>query len=82
MEQLKALLTGQFFIGVDLGKKRDYSVIAVIRKDGDILKLVFLKQFKLRTEYGAVMGAIKVLCEKLNTVIKVCVDQTGAEFFR
>jgi len=45
------------------------------------LKLVFLKQFKLGTEYGAVMGAIRILCEKLNTVYKVCVDQTGAEFF-
>lgn len=76
-----ALLTGQFFIGTDLGKKRDYSAIAVIRKDGDILKLVFMKRFKLGSEYGAVMGAIRVLCEKLNMVQKICVDQTGAEFF-
>ena len=82
MENEKALLTGQFFIGLDLGKKRDYSVAAVIRKDGDVLKLVFLKRFKLRTEYGAVMGAIRILSEKLNMVTKVCVDQTGAEFFR
>ena len=46
-----------------------------------MLKLVFLKRFKLGTEYGVVMGAIKLLCEKLNMVLKVCVDQTGAEFF-
>jgi len=77
----KALLVGEFFIGVDLGKKRDYTVIVVIRKDGEILKVVFTKRFKLGTEYGAVMGAIKVLCEKLNMVHKVCVDQTGAEYF-
>jgi len=82
MENEETLLTGQFFLGCDLGKKRDHSVIAVIRKDGDVLKLVFLRRFKLGTEYGAVMGAIKVLCEKLNIVLKVCVDQTGAEFFR
>jgi len=75
------VLKGIFFIGVDLGKKRDHTVIAVIRKDGDILKLVFLKRFKLGTEYGAVMGAIRVLCEKLNMVQKICVDQTGAEYF-
>jgi len=75
------LLIGQFFLGCDLGKKRDHSVLAVIRKDGEILKLVFLKRFKLGTELGAVMGAIRILCEKLNIVQKVCVDQTGAEFF-
>jgi len=78
---LASNLVGLFFIGVDLGKKRDHSVIAVIQKNGDILRLVFIKRFKLGTEYGAVMGAIRVLCEKLNTVQKVCVDQTGAEFF-
>jgi len=82
MEQRKALLTGVFFIGVDLGKKRDYTVVAVIRKDEDILKLVFMKQFKLGTDYGGpVMGALRILCEKLNMVHKICVDQTGAEYF-
>jgi len=75
------LLAGEFFIGVDLGKKRDPSVIAVVQKDGETLKLIFLKCFKLGTEYGAVMGAIRVICEKLKEVRKVCVDQTGAEFF-
>jgi len=78
----ESLLTGSFFLGVDLGKKHDYTVIAVIRKDGDILKLVFMKQFKLGTDYGGpVMGALKILCEKLNMVHKICVDQTGAEYF-
>jgi len=64
-----------------LGKKRDRSVIAVIRKDGDVLKLVFLRVFKLKTEYGSVIGELRILCEKLNMVQKICVDQTGAEYF-
>jgi len=77
-----SLLTGEFYIGVDLGKKRDHTVIAVIRKDDDILKLVFIKQFKLGTDYGGpVMGAIRILCEKLNMVYKICIDQGGAEYF-
>jgi len=76
-----AMLIGSFFMGIDLGKKRDFTVIAVVRKDGDILKLVYLKQEKLRTEYGAVIGRIRILCEKFNVVQKICVDQTGAEYF-
>jgi len=77
----RELLTGSFFMGVDLGKKRDPSVIAVLRKDSEILKLVFLRQEKIGTEYGSVMGSIRIICEKLNMVQKICIDQTGAEYF-
>jgi len=69
-------------IGVDLGKKRDYSVIAVLRKSPEgVWKLVFMKRFKLGTPYAAVIGYLRVLCDKLPEVAKVVVDQTGAEYF-
>jgi phage FluMu gp28-like protein len=70
-----------YYLGVDLGKKQDHSVIAVIRRDVDAYRLVFLKEFRLGTEYSGVIGYIKVLASRLNSVAKICVDQTGAEYF-
>jgi len=75
------LLQAEYYVGVDLGKKQDYSVIVVLRKDGEVFKVVFLKQFKLGTDYSAVIGYIKVICDKLRRVAQVNVDQTGAEYF-
>ena len=55
-----------FYVGgVDLGKKHDFSVIAVVQKQGQELYLVYLKQFRLGTEYGSVIGFLKVLDERL-----------------
>jgi len=70
-------LHGDFFIGVDLGKKQDYSVVAVIRRLSCSLKLVYMKQFPLGTEYTSVIGYLKVLCTRLKCVNAVLVDQTG-----
>jgi len=70
-------LHGDFFIGVDLGKKQDYSVVAVIRRLPCCLKLVYMKQFSLGTEYTSVIGYIRVLCTRLKCVHAVLVDQTG-----
>ncbi|MEM5867277.1 MAG: hypothetical protein QXG39_05095, partial [Candidatus Aenigmatarchaeota archaeon] len=59
----------------------DYTVIAVLAKEAGKLKLVFMKRFKLGTEYASVIGYLKVLSEKLRSVEKIVVDQTGAEYF-
>jgi phage FluMu gp28-like protein len=72
---------GEFYIGVDLGKKRDYTAVAILAKENDKLKLVFMKRFKLGTEYASVIGYLKVLSEKLKKIEKIVVDQTGAEYF-
>jgi len=73
---------GTFFVGVDLGQKWDHSAIAVLRKDGDIVSLVHMKRFKLGTEYGVVLGYLKLLQRTLQTVQRVYIDQTGGgEFF-
>lgn len=70
---------GRYFIGVDLGKKVDYSVIAITRWDGKegVAELAGLFQFPLETRYASVIAMVKVVCDKLNRVEKVLVDQTG-----
>lgn len=62
--------------GVDLGQKRDFSVIAVVRKTGQELELVYLKQFHLGTEYGSVLGYLRLLNERLD-LRRILIDQTG-----
>ena len=73
---------GAFFIGTDLGQKVDHSAVAVVRKDGDVLSLVHLKRFKLGTEYGVVIGHMKLLQKALQAVYRIYIDRTGVgEFF-
>ncbi len=68
---------GEFFVGVDLGKWRDYSVVAVVLRDKEQLKLVHLKRFALRTAYASVIGYVKTLCDRWKYVRKVSADMTG-----
>jgi len=62
---------------VDLGKRVDYSVIAVTRKQGDEVSLVYYKRWPLETPYSSVIGSIRVIINRLKEVQKVLVDQTG-----
>jgi phage FluMu gp28-like protein len=66
-----------YWLGVDLGKKHDNTVIAVIRTDEDAMRLVGLKIFPLGTEYTAIAGYLHVLTEKLRTIQRILIDQTG-----
>jgi phage FluMu gp28-like protein len=77
-KQVKAPM-GRYFLGVDLGKKVDCSVITIMRWDGkeEVAELVGLVRFPLETPYAAVIGMVKVICDKLQSVEKVLVDQTG-----
>jgi phage FluMu gp28-like protein len=71
---------GDYWVGVDLGKRHDYSVVAVVRKDGDIFRLVGLKIFPLGTDYtgeAGVVGFVRVLTQKLQTIHRILIDQTG-----
>jgi phage FluMu gp28-like protein len=63
--------------GVDLGQKRDFSVIAVVLKQGQKISLVYLKQFRLGTEYGTVIGYLRLLNERLKDLRRILIDQTG-----
>lgn len=68
---------GEFFIGVDLGKWRDYSVVAGVMRDKEQLKLIHIKRFALRTAYASVIGYVKTLCDRWKYINKVSVDMTG-----
>jgi phage FluMu gp28-like protein len=70
-------LTGAFYAGVDLAKKEDFSVVAVLRKDEDAFRLVHLNVFPQGTEYVGVINYLKALSERLKTVHRFLVDQTG-----
>lgn len=68
---------GSYYIGCDLGKKQDHSVVAVVEKRDGHLYLVHLKQFKLGTDYSHVMGYLNRLGQRLQTVKRTNIDQTG-----
>jgi len=70
-------LTGSFYAGVDLAKKEDFSVVAVLRKDEDAFRLVHLNVFPQGTEYVGVINYLKALSERLKTIHRFLVDQTG-----
>ena len=69
----------EFYIGCDLGKKVDYSVVVVLEKVGDTLILRHVHVFSLGTEYGGVIGYIKVLSERWRVTVRACVDVTREE---
>ncbi|MEM3788295.1 MAG: terminase family protein [Candidatus Bathyarchaeia archaeon] len=71
---------GEFYIGVDFGKKQDYSAVAVVQREGDMLKLVHItdwQTFPLGTPYVSVIGYIKSLWDRWHTILGVYADQTG-----
>ena len=70
-------LSGDFHIGLDLGKHRDHSVAAVLQRDAEGLHLTHLHAFPLETSYAAVIGYIKQLQDNWHRVNTVQVDKTG-----
>ncbi len=66
-----------YYVGVDLGQKRDHSVVAVIRKNNGQITLVHLKRFPLGTEYQAVIEYLKLVGEQFRKVRMYNIDQTG-----
>jgi phage FluMu gp28-like protein len=67
---------GEYYCGVDFGKLQDYSVIAVLRREGDNLKLVYMHQLPLETPYTHVIGHLVRANQKFQ-FRNVLVDQTG-----
>jgi len=67
---------GDYYMGVDLGKLKDYSAVAVVKMEEDLVKLVFLKEFPLETPYSHVIGWI-VCAERRFGFRKILVDRSG-----
>ena len=66
-----------YYVGVDLGQKRDHSVVAVILKKNGQITLVHMKRFALGTEYQAVIEYMKLVGERFRNVRAYYIDQTG-----
>lgn len=70
-------MSGDYFLGADFGKKVDYSVVALLRKnENEHLRLVLLKQFSLGTPYTEIIGYLQWLDQKFD-VSKGYVDQSA-----
>jgi len=74
---LDAGLRGDFYVGADFGKKRDYSVVAVVEARGGHGYLRHLHRFPLETPYGAVIGYMKRLQDGWSTIRAIYADMTG-----
>jgi phage FluMu gp28-like protein len=72
-----ARLEGEFHVGVDFGKHRDPSVVAVVERLGGHLYLRHMHAFPLGTSYGAVIGYTKRLQDNWRMIQSVYADKTG-----
>jgi len=68
---------GEFYVGVDFGKEQDFSVVLVVEKQGSMLRVVHVHRFPLHTEYASVIGFIKSLQDRWQTIRAVYGDVTG-----
>ena len=68
--------SGEYYAGVDFGKLQDYSVIAILKREGDLLNLIYLYEFPIGTPYTKVIGHL-TRADKKFRFHKVLVDQTG-----
>jgi len=68
---------GEFYAGVDFGKEQDFSVVLVAEKVAHTLRVVHVHRFPLKTEYASVIGYVKSLQDRWQTVRAVYADITG-----
>jgi phage FluMu gp28-like protein len=68
---------GEFYVGVDFGKEQDFSVVVVVDKQGNLLRVVHVHRFPLHTEYASVIGYVKSLQDRWKLVRAVFCDVTG-----
>jgi phage FluMu gp28-like protein len=73
------IISGEFYIGWDLGRERDHNVVVVVQKCDDYIQLIHCKQFPLGTPYVTVMAYIKSLCDRWKCVRAVYYDHTGTK---
>ncbi len=72
----QAIPAGDYVGGLDLGKLQDHSVLVVLQKTSETLKLVYLRQFPLETPYTEVIATAARMNQQFH-LQKLLVDQTG-----
>ncbi len=68
---------GEFYVGVDFGKEQDFSVVLVVEKVGQVLRVVHVHRFPLKTEYASVIGYVKSFLDRWREIRAVYADITG-----
>lgn len=68
---------GEFYVGVDFGKEQDFSVVLAAEKAGNVLRIIHVHRFPLKTEYASVIGYVKSLQDRWQLVRAVYADITG-----
>jgi len=76
LEYAEAKPHGEYYAGLDLGKLRDFSVLAIVERSGDKLLLRLLRVFKLNTPYSAVIAEVLRAYERFG-FIRLAVDRSG-----
>ncbi|MEJ5227207.1 terminase family protein [Thermodesulfovibrio sp.] len=66
---------GQFYVGVDIGRKKDLTVLYVLEKLGDVFYTREIKEL-FRTEFDAQRREIEAVIERY-PVSRLCIDETG-----
>jgi len=77
MSDVPRLRTGDYFGGLDLGKKQDPSALAIVRKEDDVLALVGLRVWPLETNYTSIAGFLSPLFERIKHIHQLLIDETG-----
>jgi len=67
---------GHYYAGADFGKHKDYSAVAVVKRESHTLQLVYLHEFELGTAYTNVINHLLTAHQKFK-LQGVSVDQTG-----
>ena len=70
-------LESEFYVGVDFGKERDYSIVVVVEKRGQVLNVVHFHRFPLHSEYASVIGYVKSLQDRWINTQAIYADVTG-----
>lgn len=71
---------GVFYAGLDLGKHRDYSALAILKSEGGIMNLVHMHRFPLKTSYASIIGYVKTIRDRWSTINRILVDATSQEY--
>ena len=70
------LLRGPYYAGLDLGKQVDHSVLAIVQKTGERIRLVHKRQFPLGTPYPDVIAYV-ARAHQVFQFQDLFVDKTG-----
>ncbi len=72
----QTILQGDYFAGLDLGKLQDHSVLVVVQKTQDHLKVVYTHEFPLQMPYTEIINTLIAADQKFQFK-KFLADQTG-----